>query len=70
MSAPYTFPKTHDLREGYSSHAFFRTMSSDEMCEFIGLFLYRAFQKLYNSCLQEVGSSLIAFSIPVHRNGQ
>ena len=63
-----SFPRSHDLRKMASSFAFFRTMSTEEICHITGWSSFRVFKRHYLQRISEVSSSFVALGSRVSPN--
>ena len=59
MADPTSFPRSHDLRKMATSFAFFRSLSTEEICNVVGWSSIRVFRRHYLRQIQEVSSPII-----------
>ena len=59
LEDPGSFPRAHDLRKMATSYAFFKSMSSQEICDFLGWSSIGVFKRHYLRQIEEIASSLV-----------
>ena len=60
LNDPGSFPRAHDLHKMSSSYTFYKSMSTQEICDLVGWSLIRMFKR---HCLKQIGEispSLVA----------
>ena len=59
LGDPGSFPRAHDLRKMATSYAFFKSMSSQEICDLVGWSSIGVFKRHYLRQIEEISSSLV-----------
>ena len=59
LANPGAFPKVHDIRKLATSFAFFRSMSTNDICDLVGWSSIRVFKKHYLKQIEGISSSIV-----------
>ena len=60
------FPKAHDLRKTATSYAFFKGMSSSQLCDLVGWSSIQVFKRHYLKQIDEISSPLVVLGTVVN----
>ena len=66
MGDPGSFPRAHDLRKRATSYAFFKAMSSQQMCDLVGWSSINVFKRHYLRQIEDLSSPVVVLGSVVN----